>query len=217
MHATQPDRQQEPTEQWRPIPGYEGYYEVSDHGRVRSVERVVVRSDGRSCRYPGVVLQPFLRDDCHRTVTLARDGRRQTRWVYQLVMLAFVGPPPPGMEVCHWDGNGSNDVLSNLRYDTRSANIRDQVRHGTHNSGCGTNRCKRGHLLVAPNLVPSELRRGVRSCLACNRARGNVNDARWWGRPYDFDRWADEHYERIMQQAGASGPQEEPASRALIP
>ena len=198
------------SEQWRAIPGYEGYYEVSDHGRVRSIDRTITRSDGRATRLPGVTLRRYVNDDGRHMVTLSRPGERRTRYVHQLVMLAFVGPRPPRADVCHNNGDASNDRLTNLRYDTRRANIHDAIRHGTHNGG-GRTRCTQGHPLVAPNLVPSELRRGSRACLACRRAYGNVHDAKWRGLPHDFARQADEHYERILQQEGASGPQGEAA------
>jgi hypothetical protein len=52
--------------------------------------------------------------------------------VHTLVLEAFVGPCLPGMECCHRDGNPANNRLDNLRWDTRAANRRDMLRHGTH-------------------------------------------------------------------------------------
>lgn len=54
---------------------------------------------------------------------------------HQLVLLAFVGPCPPGMECCHNDGNPANNAVENLRWDTRKANALDRYSHGTHNKG----------------------------------------------------------------------------------
>jgi hypothetical protein len=68
-------------------------------------------------------------------VHLCRDGRTCTRQVHRLVLLAFVGPCPEGMEACHWDGNTSNNALSNLRWDTKQGNAADKRRHGTHPTG----------------------------------------------------------------------------------
>lgn len=115
-------------EQWRPIPGHPNY-EVSDFGRVRSLDTVihhqprpgrVLKQIGR-CR-PGGALNCM-------TVNL---GRKKTRRVHRLVLLAFVGPCPEGMEGCHNDGNPANNVLTNLRWDTRYENMQDVKRHGTH-------------------------------------------------------------------------------------
>jgi len=62
-------------------------------------------------------------------------GRRGTKNVAHLVLEAFVGPRPPGMVCCHYDGNVDNSELSNLRWDTYSGNERDKERHGTGNQG----------------------------------------------------------------------------------
>lgn len=59
------------------------------------------------------------------------DGKMVTRGVHRIMMLAFVGPRPDGMQVCHWDGVRSNNRLDNLRYDTSLANSKDKIRHGT--------------------------------------------------------------------------------------
>lgn len=102
---------------WKSIPGHSGY-EVSDEGNVRSVDRVV---KGR--RYRGKILSPCLSNRGKLVVTL---GRRCTRPVHLLVMLAFVGPLPRGMETCHNNDDPFDNNLRNLRYDTRSGNIRDR-------------------------------------------------------------------------------------------
>ena len=57
--------------------------------------------------------------------------------MHRLVMLAFVGPCPDGMEVCHKDGVSTNSLLSNLRYDTHVGNYVDAIRHGTMGRGVG--------------------------------------------------------------------------------
>ena len=68
--------------------------------------------------------------------TIARDdGKKVSVLVHRLVLLAFVGDPPPGTETCHEDNDRMNPVLSNLRWDTHAANSADKVRHGTHKQG----------------------------------------------------------------------------------
>ena len=107
-------------ERWKPVPGYEGLYEVSDHGRVLSHR-------GRAPK----ILRPYQTGNGHFQVDL-RDGRgRKQPRVHQLVMEAFVGPPPPGMEVRHLDGNPANNALSNLAYGTRGQNNEDRKWHRT--------------------------------------------------------------------------------------
>lgn len=115
------------SETWRQIPGFEGRYEVSDLGRVRSVDREVETSNGQVRRYSGVVLSPGRQNDFgHVTVMLGREGG--SRCVHELVLLAFVGPAPEGHECRHLDGNGSNNKLSNLSWGTKSQNGKDVTR-----------------------------------------------------------------------------------------
>ncbi|ORC02701.1 hypothetical protein B1T48_16980 [Mycobacterium persicum] len=119
-------------EQWRPVVGYEGLYEVSDVGRVRSLARTVLHPHSGRYTLCGRILSPHP-DGCgYLKVRLHRDGQGRTRKVHQLVLEAFVGPRPAGLECCHADDDKTNNRLSNLRYDTRSANMLDQVRNGRH-------------------------------------------------------------------------------------
>lgn len=153
------------SEQWRPVVGYEGYYEVSDLGRVRSLERVILRSTA-----PQTVHQRILKrrvaHDGYLTASLWRGGHGWTVDVHTLVAAAFLGPRPDGLQVCHWDGDASNAALSNLRYDTPSANIYDRVRHGTHHEARKTH-CKHGHPFDETNTARPK--RGGRECRTCSR------------------------------------------------
>lgn len=182
----------ESTERWLPIPGYEGSYEVSNQGRVRSLDREITRSDGRVQRNRGRVLSPGIDTQGRHGVALKALGHSKSFRVHTLVMLAFVGPRPDGMEVCHWDGRPENNALSNLRYDTRSANRFDAVRHGTHYS-TAKRECPREHVLATPNLVAHVAENGHRACLACRRARVNAQRS-----GQDFSELADLHYRQIM-------------------
>jgi HNH endonuclease/NUMOD4 motif-containing protein len=112
-------------ERWLPIPGYEGFYDVSDCGRVRAwfggrwrrplTEPKILSSKAK--KYPAV--------------SLSKDGRRRNFRVHVLVLTAFVGPAPPHHEGCHEDGTKTNNRLGNLRWDTRKGNMADASRHGT--------------------------------------------------------------------------------------
>jgi hypothetical protein len=193
------------SERWLPVPGYVGYYEVSDFGRVRSLTRVVVSSNGRTRSFPGQILQLNFHPTGYFQVGLARNGHTRTHRVHRLVMAAFVGPCPPGKEVCHYNGIGIDNRRENLRYDTPSANVQDSIRHGTH---AETNRthCPRHHELIEPNLMPSMRKRGKRQCLACSRASSAIAHARRTDRPLpDLQELSDLYYSTIMQfEADAS-------------
>jgi len=181
-------------ERWLPVVGLEGRYEVSDRGRVRSLNHVFIRKDGRRHRWSGRILATPLNDKGYPYVHI---GRR-TRYVHQLVLEAFVGPRPADLDGCHGDGDPTNNSLANLRWDTTSANAQDAIRHGT-NAFSSRVRCKRNHLLLEPNLMPSAAESGWRGCLACNRGHATVRDARnrcGWNLDLQFE--ADKHYAQIM-------------------
>lgn len=164
-------------EQWRPVVGWEGYYEVSDHGRVRSVERVIVRKNGTTQRW-----KPRTRKDGphgkqgHRGVGLWRDGAITMRTVHSLVLEAFVEPRPDGVHACHNDGDPTNNHLDNLRWDSRLENNRDIVRHGHHHNGQKTV-CKNGHLFDAENTIIRSDGRG-RHCRVCRNESNRAAKAR---------------------------------------
>lgn len=162
-------------ETWRPVPHWEDLYEVSDRGRVRSLDRV----DRFGRHFHGQILRADKIKGGYERVSLARGGAVVRRQVHHLVLEAFVGPRPLAMEGCHGDGDPANNHLSNLRWDTRPENARDTVRHGTHRN-TRKSHCPRNHPLEVPNLVASQLTRGKRKCLACDRAR---QYARYHGEP----------------------------------
>lgn len=112
------------SEEWRDVPGYEGLYQVSDMGRVKSSPRK--GTDGRVLR-PGRVNRLG-----HNGLYLYKDGKGKFFLTHRLVLLAFVGPPPSHCEVCHNNGDPHDNRLENLRYGTRSENCVDTSKMG-HN------------------------------------------------------------------------------------
>jgi len=115
-------------EEWRNVVGFEGIYEVSSHGNVRSVKSGQLKKiteDKKTNR-------PFL--------NLWKNNKQNVVRVHKLVLEAFVGLCPEGLECCHNDGNSFNNHVSNLRWDTHKSNIHDRITHGTSNRGerCGT-------------------------------------------------------------------------------
>lgn len=118
-------------EEWRRVLGFE-YYEVSDWGNVRSW-----LSRNRNAHPPTTprALKQRLTTTGYPSVSLYSDKKRGPARVHRLVLEAFVGPCPAGMEACHSDGNKINNRLENLRWDSRSGNQADRVQHGTSNRG----------------------------------------------------------------------------------
>jgi len=188
---------------WRPIPGWDGYYEVSDHGRVRSVDRVITyRGATVPVRYKGRVLALKNGPKGHLRVTLSRQNRDYDYQVHRLVLFTFVGLPPLGFQACHNNGIPNDNRLENLRWDSASENMRDVIRHGRDPQRNRTN-CPRGHRLVHPNLVACIAADGRRECLACSRTRAARQRATRCGRPFDFKLEADKAYVRIMRAVAA--------------
>lgn len=102
---------------WLPVPGWEGWYEVSSEGMVRRI------APGHHTR-PGYVLRPYLgRALLYLRVRLHRPDRRFQRPVHTLVASAFLGPRPSGMEVDHIDGDPKNNAATNLQYLTKRDNL----------------------------------------------------------------------------------------------
>lgn len=187
-------------ETWRPVLGFEGHYEVSDHGRVRGVDRTITRGDGMRVRVKGCIFRTRPSAKGYEQVSLQRNGQPTVHVVHRLVLEAFVGPRPVGMQGCHNDGNPANNRLGNLRWDTPSGNSLDLVRHGTHNQARKTH-CPRGHRLEAPNLSPGHLAKGRRACLCCQRAKSFMRKAAGRGEVVDFVQRAHMYYERLMRAA----------------
>jgi hypothetical protein len=119
---------------WKDIPGYEGRYQASTEGRIRSVSRIIQEkniSTGKIYYHniSGRILKPgrYCKSG-HLSVVLGHGADGSP--VHQLVMRTFIGEPPVGMEVLHKNGNPTDNQLCNLHYGTRTENILDVYRQG---------------------------------------------------------------------------------------
>lgn len=107
------------TERWKDIPGYEGLYQVSDMGKVKRI------ATGRGTFVDKILKSyPCIRGG-YQQVMLLKDGLRKHKQIHHLVLDTFRGPRPI-------DGNPNNSKLINLEWGTRSENMKDAVKHGTH-------------------------------------------------------------------------------------
>lgn len=125
-------------ENWKSIKGYEGMYEVSDLGNVRSLDRIVKCNTGQRL-LRGVTLRQKLHRDGYMCVFLSRNKKQICPMVHKLVLEAFVGKRPIGMQGCHKNGIKTDNRLSNLRWDTPKENHNDKRRHGTMARGSKVN------------------------------------------------------------------------------
>jgi len=154
-------------ETWKPIPGFEGKYEVSDLGRVKSLPRTIQRG-GHNYRIRGQILKQTP-DKAGRLLVGLYPGsvrRGKLHFVHRLVLEAFVGPRPEGMVCCHHNDVSTDNRLCNLRWDTMSANNYDKVRNGGDHNASRTH-CDSGHEYTPDNT--QVLLKGGRQCIECHR------------------------------------------------
>lgn len=127
------------SEIWKDIPEYEGYYQVSNLGRVKSLDRIVEAIFMGKKKKPvirkGRILIPAQHTDGHMRVNPCINSKVKISFVHRLVLFAFV-PNPDNLPVCcHNDGNPTNNRVENLRWGTCYDNYWDMHKHGVWNPG----------------------------------------------------------------------------------
>lgn len=159
-------------EEWRPIVGHEGRYEVSNIGRVKALEK-----SQRGRVYPELImkLQKGTRIPYLRVQLLGLDGRKRWSSVHVLVLEAFVCPRPKGLEARHRNGQPQDNRVENLAWGTHSQNQLDTVLYG-NNPNANKTHCKRGHELLGENLYLGQS--GKRACRRCRREATRRSDER---------------------------------------
>ena len=141
-----------PGKRWLPVTDYEGRYEVSNQGHVRSLDRWITTANQwgpylRFCR--GKILKPHLNGSGYLFVVLSKEGAHKICQVHQLVLESFAGPCPVGQEARHGSrGRLDNRWPESLCYGTHLANMEDQIRDGTRALGSA-----RGHAKLTEKIV----------------------------------------------------------------
>lgn len=135
-------------EVWKPVVGWEGLYEVSNFGRIRSMPRTVIRSNGRRLTIAKKIISAPPNSRGYPSCSLWRNNKATPVAVHVVVARAFHGECPPGKEVRHLDGKKTNCRQSNLRYGTHSENNQDKIAHGTMARGEGNGKAKLTEALV---------------------------------------------------------------------
>jgi hypothetical protein len=169
-----------PAEIWKDVPGYEGHYQVSNLGKVKSLPKRTRKSEK--------ILKPSLANTGYHRVNLVDAEGDKKLWMIQyLVLLAFVGPRPKNYECCHGDGVKTNNYLSNLRWDTSVGNKRDNMLHGVDNRGerCGSAKLTREQVLeIRTRLKDKEKEHAVKLAEEYGVSIATIRDVhsrRTWG------------------------------------
>jgi hypothetical protein len=123
-------------EEWKAISGYDGIYEISSFGRVKSLSRVVYYGK-RSRITKSIIMKPSSHRQGYELVSLSINNKRKTFLVSRLVAFEFISNPRELKEVNHIDGNKENNRVDNLEWVTAKENVNHSFRIGLHKSRRG--------------------------------------------------------------------------------
>ena len=114
---------------WKEIPSFDGMYEVSSEGRIRSYNS----RGGRQQHF--YIIKGYARPNGYLETLLSKDHKTYHVLVHRMILLAFRGPAPDGMECAHLDGNKHNNRINNLAWVTPQENCAHKEIHGTSPKG----------------------------------------------------------------------------------
>ena len=109
-------------ETWRDIKGYEGFYQVSSEGRIRSLDIVIERRDGKKYPKKGQIMKPEKNRQGYLLIGFRKKGEHVRKTVHKLVWEAFNGTVPEGMQVNHINEDKTDNRLCNLNLMTPKEN-----------------------------------------------------------------------------------------------
>lgn len=126
---------------WKPVKNYEGYYEVSNLGRVKRLKRLQTYQDGHTQNLKEYISNGVLTTHGYLQVSLTKDGKRIKRHIHDLVAEAFIPNPNNLKEVNHKDYNKTNNNITNLEWCTHQDNMVDMFKHYGKNKTPNFCRC----------------------------------------------------------------------------
>lgn len=139
---------------WKSIKDYEGLYQISNYGRVKSLEKYVKRRKCGIKYFPEIIMKPVSDKDGYLSVTFNVDGKAKTFKVHRLVAQAFIPNPNDKPQVNHKDGNKKNNNVDNLEWVTGKENIQHAYKTNLMNQS-GENNAMYGRLGADnPNSIP---------------------------------------------------------------
>lgn len=115
---------------WKNIPGWEGYYQASNIGRIRSLDRIVYSKEGRKFTFKGKILKPRRNKRGYFYLGLHKGGKIKSCTVHRLIALTFIPNPLNYPQVHHRDDNQVDNNVNNLKWGTISQNSHDAIKNG---------------------------------------------------------------------------------------
>ena len=177
-------------EKWLPVTGFEGRYEVSSYGRVRSLDRIVLskKNAGFHLSLKGRILSQSVKNDRSKSnyfvVGIWDDGKQLLRQVHRLVCEAFHGPCPDGMQCAHLNGDSECNAPENLAWVTPKENHAHMKLHGTHRQGTDIHFAKLDNAIVAEIIarhIGGEMQKDIaRSYGVCRHTVQRVVSEKTW-------------------------------------
>jgi|SRR3990167_3369973 len=150
---------------WKEIPKYEGYYEASNLGRIRSIKREINGYSARGKRIVKIQRKSVLKRQFVRLgypyVSLDCDGKMRNFQTHALILSAFKGVRPLNMQGCHNNGIKTDNRIENLRWDTRESNLLDIEKHGHR---------LRGEQVASAKLTREEVKKIIDGVIGCAAA-----------------------------------------------
>ncbi|MEN2467898.1 NUMOD4 domain-containing protein [Ornithinibacillus sp. JPR2-1] len=124
-------------EVWKDIEGYEGYYQVSNLGRIRSLDRTVKQKEGFTQNIKGSLKKPYTRKDGYQSLFLYKNNKGNRQYVHRWVAKAFIPNPKEYEVINHIDENPSNNHYKNLEWCDHQYNLTygDKVERVTNSEG----------------------------------------------------------------------------------
>lgn len=171
---------------WKDIPNYEGYYQASNFGRIRSIERIIIQNKGGTYYrriMPGHIIKPRLLNSGYDFVALCKHGVSEALTIHRLVARTFFGDIGK-LQVNHIDGNKQNNAVSNLELVTQSENIKHSYAKLGHKRQTKAVKCVNNGV-VYPSIAEASRALGVNDiCIGrCLRGKYQTAGGYQWERP----------------------------------
>lgn len=177
-------------EEWRDIDGYVGYYQISNNGRVKSIDRVIIRSNNKKQTFKERIIRPAKSPNGYLSVSLFKNGKGKQHTIHSLVATAFLANKNECIN--HIDGNKENNCVDNLEWCTYSENlyhanklglVKHKSRYGKDNSNAkSVVQTLNGRIVKIWDSMADAERNGfsVKSISNCCRGESNSHKGYGW-------------------------------------